>query len=108
MNTFAPIIVIKGQEICRLAEWTDVAKFFIFNYALHALTVLSSPGAGAVETIVNTLVATILPFTGTRKAIEAIYRFARSESSPLLTAHLSGALCMIVSKDTYVAWNEAG
>lgn len=108
MNTTAPIIVTKGQEVCRPADWTDVAKFFVFNYGLHALTVLSAPGAGIAEMVINTIVAIVLPFTGTYKAITAIYRFARSGPNPLKTAQKSGALCMVVSKEIATRWKESG
>lgn len=96
MNSSATITGVKGQVVCRPTEWTDVAKFFVFNYGLHALTVVSAPGSGILELIANTAVAIVLPFSGTVKAITAIYRLARSEPNPLETAQKAGALCMVI------------
>lgn len=84
------------QTICRPTDWTDVAKFFLLNYGLHALTVLSSPGSGTVLMITNAVAAILLPFSGILTAIRAVYRFAWSESDQLQTAHKAGALCMVL------------
>lgn len=86
----------KGQTICRPTTWLDVLKFFIFNYGLHALTVVSAPGSKSIPTAIRTLSALLLPFSGTLTALDVIHRFARGQSGDLQTAHRAGALCMFL------------
>ncbi|KAF8244434.1 hypothetical protein K440DRAFT_636103 [Wilcoxina mikolae CBS 423.85] len=40
----------QGDVYCRPANWIDVVKFFLLNYGLHAVTVLTDPGSGALVT----------------------------------------------------------
>lgn len=89
---------IKGQMVCRAAVWTDVLKFFLFNYGLHVFTVLSAPGSGPTTEFVNAITAILLPFSGTITAVNVIYNFARGKSGDLQTAQAAGALCMVVPR----------
>lgn len=89
----------KGQTVCRSAVWTDVLKFFLFNYGLHVFTVLSAPGSGPTTEFVNAVTALLLPFSGTITAASIIYNFARGKSGDLKTAQAAGALCMVVPRE---------
>lgn len=84
------------ESICRPTVWTDVLKFFLFNYGLHVFTVLAAPGSGTVTTFVNSITALLLPYSGIVTAANVMYHFARGESSDLRAAHKAGALCMVV------------
>lgn len=86
----------KGQTICRNAVWSDVLKFFLFNYGLHVFTVLAAPGSGRVTRFVNAVTAVLLPYSGIVTAASIMYHFARGESDELQAAHKAGALCMVV------------
>lgn len=86
---------VKGQTICRPTDWVDIAKFFLLNYGLHALTVNTDPGDSAFVIFSRTLLAVFLPMTGALRALDAIFQYARGEKDPLTVALGSGALCMV-------------
>lgn len=88
--------IVKGDYLCRPTEWVDVAKFFLLNYGLHALTVLPNPGSNTLQTVILSVATMLLPFIGTVRGINAVYRLARSEPNSLRTALYSGALCMVL------------
>lgn len=85
-----------NQPLCRAAVWTDVLKFFLFNYGLHVFTVLAAPGSGTITTCVNAVTALLLPYSGIVTAANIMYHFALGEPSDLRAAHKAGALCMVV------------
>lgn len=96
MSVIEPAIpVVKGQLVCWSADGTDFLKFLIFNYLLHAITILSSPGDGILLGVVNKLIGLSMPLCGVGRAITIIYRFAHSGKTPLDTALRAGALCMV-------------
>lgn len=86
----------KGDLVCWLATWTDVAKFFLLNYVLHAFTVLYPPGASTLLIILDTSLAMVLPLSGSGWAMYAITMFAIGEKDKLKRAARAGALCMVV------------
>lgn len=86
----------KGDIICRSSHWSDVAMFFLANYALHALTVLTDPGSGAFITMCDCVRAILLPYTGSVKALIYISEFAIGGKTTLERAKLARALCMVV------------
>lgn len=88
--------VVKGEIVCRPTSWTDVIKFFAFNYGLHVLTIVSAPGSGTVTNAVGAAIALLLPFSGICTALEIINRFTWSKSDDLHTAQSAGALCMVM------------
>lgn len=97
MNTPREVIIgKKGQTVCSPTTWTDVARFFAFNYGLHVFTVVSSPGSGGVRTIITSIFALLMPFTGILTAIEVIFRWRPKRLDDLHTAQRAGALCMLV------------
>lgn len=97
MNSTSSDSPLAGQRVyCRPALWTDVAKFFILNYGLHAFTVVSRPGAGPLITMVDSLSAILLPLSSTRSAIVKLSRFSILKKNNLATAADAGALCMLV------------
>lgn len=96
MNSNATsVTLVKGDLVCRPVYWVDIIRFLLFNYVLHAATVLSSPGDRIALQVTNRVVAMFVPLFGTARALAAIYRFARGESKPLEVALRARALCMI-------------
>jgi hypothetical protein len=92
----AIITAHEGDVYCRQANGLDVAKFFLFNYGLHALTVITEPGSGALETTFAVFQAVLYPYAGMSVALSTIYRGARFKGTPLQQAKRAGALCMAV------------
>lgn len=86
----------KGQTVCIPTTWTDIAKFFAFNYGLHVFTVISAPGSGGIQTVITCIFALLMPFTGVLTALEVIFRWRPKRLDDLHTAHRAGALCMLV------------
>ncbi|KAL7621654.1 hypothetical protein AAE478_008981 [Parahypoxylon ruwenzoriense] len=82
--------------LCTPASWTDVALFYLGNYAAHAATVRTSPGEALLDTIVNVFAILLFPQAGAMKGLNAIFRCAVLERSPLQRAARSGALCMVI------------
>ncbi|KAI0897872.1 hypothetical protein F4806DRAFT_379711 [Annulohypoxylon nitens] len=82
--------------ICTPASWTDVALFYLGNYVAHAATVRVSPGEPILDRIVNSIAILLFPQAGAMKGLNAIFRCAVLEKSPLQRAARSGALCMVV------------
>lgn len=90
-NTMDNVILgTDGQTICRPTTWKDVLKFFILNYGLHVLTIVSAPGSKTVPTMIRSLGVLLIPFSGTFTALDVIHRFARGQSGDLQTAHREG------------------
>lgn len=86
----------KGDLYCRPSNWVDVAKFFLLNYGLHALTVVLKPGSGALETTFTIVQAVHTPYTGMTRTLLPIQRLARFRGTPLQQAIWAGALCVEV------------
>ncbi|KAI2473840.1 hypothetical protein F4781DRAFT_427076 [Annulohypoxylon bovei var. microspora] len=82
--------------ICTPAGWTDVALFYLGNFVAHAATVRVSPGEPLLDRIVNSIAVLLFPQAGAMKGLNAIFRCAVLEKSPLQRAARSGALCMVV------------
>lgn len=95
-----------GDIFCRPTNKFDVAKFFLFNYGLHALTVITEPGSGAFVTTIAVIQAVLSPYASMIEALSTIARCARFRGSPLRQAHYATALCMAVHLDPEV--NEFG
>lgn len=87
---------VKGQIVCRPTSWTDVITFVVFNYGLHALTIVSTPGSRTFTTAVYSAIALLLPFSGVCSALAIVQRFEWSKADEQQTAHNAGALCMVV------------
>ncbi|KAI0885161.1 uncharacterized protein GGS22DRAFT_139616 [Annulohypoxylon maeteangense] len=87
-----------GSEnlICTPSGWTDVALFYLGNYVAHAATVRVSPGEPILDRIVNSIAVLLFPQAGAMKGLNAIFRCAVLENSPLQRAARAGALCMVV------------
>jgi len=64
----------KGQTVCRSADIIDVAKFLIFNYLIHAFTVISSPGETILSSFVAALRALFVPGVGLERAGAVIHK----------------------------------
>jgi hypothetical protein len=89
-------IETKGDTVCVPAHWTDVARFFFFNFGLHAVTVISDPGQDWHETAARVLLSLLIPFTGITRALGTIMQCARREESDLDAALRAQALCMLL------------
>ncbi|KAI5847022.1 hypothetical protein DFP73DRAFT_583688 [Morchella snyderi] len=87
----------RGDKVCRPADWIDVVKFFAFNFALHALTVLPLPGANILESTVTSICAILMPTSGSGRAgtvfARLVFLWGGSELQWALNA---GALCTLV------------
>jgi len=100
MPSDPPIITAsKGDLYCRPAGWLDVVKFILLNYGLHALTVISEPGSGLLETTFNICLALLRPYAGMSMALLIVFRGARFQKTPLKQAHRARALCMAIRKE---------
>ncbi|KAF8243690.1 hypothetical protein K440DRAFT_636887 [Wilcoxina mikolae CBS 423.85] len=86
----------KGETFCRPTEWPDVAKFFLFNYGLHAFTVLLEPGSGLLQTMLTVIASLLLPYAGMSRALAVILRRGISAKNPLERAAHASALCMLL------------
>ncbi|KIW94732.1 uncharacterized protein Z519_04709 [Cladophialophora bantiana CBS 173.52] len=81
--------------LCTSTKWSDVAFFFIGNYAAHAGTVVSLPGESTMDFVVTVLLALVFPSSGALRG----FRFIRNSTmtrDPLHVALKAGALCMVV------------
>lgn len=87
--------------LCTPSAWTDVALFFLANFASHAVTVKSIPGEPMIATWLALLGALILPLSGVLRGLNAIYSCAVFGTTPLETAAKAGALCMVVRNDNW-------
>lgn len=95
-STTETIFANRGDLVCRHVHWVDIARFLIFNYALHAVTVLSTPGERLGSWVINRLFALFIPLVGTFKAVSVIYRCASAQRTSLEIALRAQALCMVV------------
>jgi hypothetical protein len=89
--------ITRGAVVCYPAEWSDVGKFVLFNYGVHAVTVRTQPGATTLISILYAFFAFFMPYFGAMRAIVSITRcpvLVRGDA--LKTAAKSGALCMIM------------
>jgi hypothetical protein len=82
--------------LCVPTKWTDIAVFFLANYAAHAVTTRSLPGERTGRYIVAVLGALFFPASGTFRGVLAILSFAKFGKSDLQVAARAGALCMVV------------
>lgn len=85
-----------GDFVCRSPKWTDVVKFFLLNYGLHAVTVINIPGAGTEGMAFNILAALICPMIGITSAAGAILSRSMLAKEKLVRAQRARALCMLV------------
>lgn len=83
------------NEKCRSLRWPEIMQFILFNYVLHAVTILSRPGDGIISSTYSRLIVFLLPLVGMVRAVQVIHRFARGEGTPLHIAIRAQALCMI-------------
>lgn len=89
----------KGDVVCRPGDWMDVAKFFLFNFLVHAVTVVNAPGAKTLRSVNTSLTAILLPFSGAYRAFQsmAFYRWAKEDD--LHIALRAQALCTTIPSE---------
>lgn len=89
----------KGDTICRPGDWLDVARFFLFNFVVHALTVVNTPGAKTLRSAHTSFTAILLPFSGAYRAFQsmAFYRWAKEDD--LHIALRAQALCTTIPSE---------
>ncbi|KAF8241871.1 hypothetical protein K440DRAFT_665110 [Wilcoxina mikolae CBS 423.85] len=108
------VTFVSKDVLCRRADWVDVGKFILFNYALHALTTVPEPGDKPIMAVYNGLLAFFVPFFHIARAIviiiRAVFRRRRQQDNrdnpeiasresvddELETALRVNALCMVV------------
>ncbi|RPB21311.1 hypothetical protein L211DRAFT_450118 [Terfezia boudieri ATCC MYA-4762] len=85
------------QLVCRPSTWTDIAKFFLLNYGLHAVTVITPPGTRPIGSLFTIIAAVFIPSWGILTALDKFERGAGRTrgASELDIAHRAGALCMV-------------
>ncbi|KAI5848429.1 hypothetical protein DFP73DRAFT_474084, partial [Morchella snyderi] len=88
----------KGDVVCRPSDWKAVLKFFLVNYGLHALTVVTEPGSGVVNTVSACVMSILLPYWRLMTALWYLVDFPITGKSSLEQAKLAGALVMVVPK----------
>ncbi|EXJ71033.1 uncharacterized protein A1O5_06026 [Cladophialophora psammophila CBS 110553] len=81
--------------LCTSTKWSDVAFFFIGNYAAHAGTVVSLPGESTMDFVVTVLLALVFPSSGALRGFRFIGNRTMTRD-PLQIALKAGALCMVV------------
>ncbi|KAF8243370.1 hypothetical protein K440DRAFT_637392 [Wilcoxina mikolae CBS 423.85] len=91
---------VSENVYCRPADWVDVGKFILLNYALHTLTTVPIAGAGAIWSIFRGLTAFFSPLahiSGAAVIIErSLVAAIRGKRGILETALRAEALCMVV------------
>jgi len=88
----------KGDIVCRPTEWSDVVKFFLLNYGLHAFTAFSHPGSSTLHTVCNVISSILVPYSGMYRALDAIVTSMMIANNSLEDAANAGALCMMLEK----------
>ncbi|RPB06696.1 hypothetical protein P167DRAFT_475460, partial [Morchella conica CCBAS932] len=73
-----------------------VVQFFLLNYGLHAITVLTEPGSTPLACALASFTAILMPSVGIARAVDEISRFAIWGGTDLQVALRAGALCMLV------------
>jgi hypothetical protein len=93
----------KNGLLCTRARWYDVVVFFLVNYGAHAATVRKRPGERASHYFWAVVMATLVPFSGLLRGIEAMHRRAnlKRNVTDLQLAARSGALCIVVRKRSW-------
>ena len=81
--------------LCRPTRWTDVAIFFLGNYAAHAATVKTRPGENPIQVILTVTTALLFPTSGVLRAISSASSLAVFAKTELRCAARAGALCTV-------------
>ena len=90
--------------ICTPTRWYEIIAFFITNYIAHAFTVKTLPGEKLGTRMITAFLALLFPFSGVARGLESILRPAKffpQPSDELETAARSGALCVVIRKDSW-------
>ncbi|KAK0512873.1 hypothetical protein JMJ35_004890 [Cladonia borealis] len=90
-----------SQLVCTPSKWTDVVEFFILYFVMPAATVKSLPGQSILGGLFAMCAALLFPTASVTTGIDAVFRCAALQSSPLLKAHKAGALCEVVRADDW-------
>ncbi|KAM7203282.1 hypothetical protein V8F33_002273 [Rhypophila sp. PSN 637] len=95
--------------VCTPATMQDLFVFYVTNYFIHAATLPTGPGESKEETLFAILNALFIPGFGVLRAIRRLvmYPSLRRGLSPVDRACASGALCMILHKNTIDAFKTA-
>ena len=90
-----------SQLVCTPSKWTDVVEFFILYFVMPAATVKSLPGQSIFGGLSAMCAALLFPTASVTTGIDAVFRCAALQSSPLLKAHKAGALFEVVRADDW-------
>jgi hypothetical protein len=85
--------------LCRPAKWTDIAVFYLGNYAAHAATTKSIPGQTILTSVLVVVSALLFPVSGLHRGLQAICSLAVFAKTDLQMAARAGALCMVVVEE---------
>jgi hypothetical protein len=80
---------------CQPIVWTQVLVFFLLNYAAHAATIISIPGAKWWANAQWQIVALIFPFAGLGRAIGLLISHRRYGDDELGKAMAVGAVVVV-------------
>jgi hypothetical protein len=83
--------VNQDNLLCLPARWTTILRFFVLNYAAHAVTIWSRPGEATVEKVFAMVLTFFFPVAGLSRGIDAIYRHASYHSNGGLLKGLIGS-----------------
>lgn len=89
----------KGDTVCRRGDWLDIAKFFLFNFVVHALTVVNAPGAKTLRSLHTSLTAILLPFSGAYRAFQSMAFYRWEKEGDLIIALRAQALCTTIPSE---------
>ncbi|KAF8542151.1 hypothetical protein BDD12DRAFT_877063 [Trichophaea hybrida] len=107
MTSVNPKISFPSANVaCRPADWTDIGKFLLLNYGLHAVSVATPPGQGVVLSVLQSVVAFGSPLVMGLHSARIIGRYFaalmnsnKDKWAPLQTALRAGALCMVIKEN---------
>jgi hypothetical protein len=80
------------------AKWSDIITFYFGNYVAHVITIISHPGASAMEKILAVISALLFPGAGIFRALRAIFSKSRFAEDDLRAAARAGALCTLIDE----------
>ena len=89
--------------LCKPPNWQDYIAFYALNYLIHAATIPSEPGETKTEVVLAVLNALFIPGFGVLRAVRRLMlRPGLRRRVPLECANAAGALCMVVSDESFL------
>jgi hypothetical protein len=82
--------------LCPPTRGKDVVSFYLFNYIVHAVTVLRRPGERFIDFAVAVIGSLFFPTIGLHRGVEALLSSSMLSRCDLTRAAQAGALCMLI------------